>query len=246
MGLSKYLDAVRKITDHLENTQLPAIERAADLVIETMTNGGVVYCSDIGHGNQQDFMNRAGGLAAVQPFSYRLNIESPASDCLSNRPRSDAVETDLESVPVCHPKQQYAAGRCSTHKFRLRQGTGADRACACMPRYGHQGDRLYIDAVYVSGGVCASVRQEAFRGRGCNHRYRHPYGDAAVEMPGFEFNVLPVSGVSMICAGWMIWGRVMERMVEMGNPPTVFMSVNRPGGVEKYEESRRRFNEKGY
>ena len=64
-----YLTAVRRVLAHLEQTQLPAVERAADLVVETLRRRGTIYCAEIGHGNQGDFINRAGGLAAVKAYA---------------------------------------------------------------------------------------------------------------------------------------------------------------------------------
>ena len=73
-----------------------------------------------------------------------------------------------------------------------------------------------------------------------------PYGDAAVDIPGFDFKLLSVSGVSMITAGWMIWGMVIDEMTRAGNPPTVFMSHNREGGPEYYKNAIAQYNERGY
>ncbi len=63
-----YLTAIRNILNHLEGTQLPAIERAADLMVAALSRRGVIYCAGIGHGIQGDFINRAGGLAAVKEY----------------------------------------------------------------------------------------------------------------------------------------------------------------------------------
>ena len=49
----------------------------------------------------------------------------------------------------------------------------------------------------------------------------------------------------MIVAGWMLWGRVMEKMAAAGKPASAFMSANRPGGKEHYDRAVQRFNEKG-
>jgi len=62
----------------------------------------------------------------------------------------------------------------------------------------------------------------------------------------FDQKVMPISGVSMICIGWMLWGTVMERMAASGNPPTVYTSVNREGGQAFYETSRKQYEDRGY
>ena len=55
----EYLDAVRAILTHLEQTQLPGIEQAADLIVQALTKKGAIYCAQIGHGIQGDFIGRA-------------------------------------------------------------------------------------------------------------------------------------------------------------------------------------------
>ncbi len=73
-----------------------------------------------------------------------------------------------------------------------------------------------------------------------------PYGDAAVDIDGFDFKLLPVSGVGATVAGWMLWGRVMEKMAEAGDPPSVYISVNREGGQQHYEKTKADYNKRGY
>jgi len=73
-----------------------------------------------------------------------------------------------------------------------------------------------------------------------------PYGDAAVDIPGFDFKLLPVSGIAAVVAGWMLWGRVMEKMAELNNPPSVYMSVNREGGQAHYEKVKAQLDKRGY
>ena len=104
-----YLTAVRGIMDHLERTQLSAIEQAADLVIEALTHGGTIHCAAIGHSNEADFINRAGGLAAIHPFNFKFEVNSPVADCQKDRPAS-VVEADIESIRLAVRSSNLRAG----------------------------------------------------------------------------------------------------------------------------------------
>ena len=73
-----------------------------------------------------------------------------------------------------------------------------------------------------------------------------PYGDAAVEIPGYTHKLLPVSGVSCAVSGHMLWGRVLEKMTAAGKPATVFQSVNRPTGVEDLKQAEKQYHERGF
>lgn len=242
----KYIEAVRGILSHLEETQLDNVEKAAGIVVESLKNGGAIWLSGIGHGNEQDFLNRAGGLAAVQAFSFNFNINNPVAECNAGRPRPEPVEVDLETA------------RFAVRAGNLRKGdvlvlgsvSGKNRgpielAMACRDA----GVKVIgitsltytanVESLHPSGKkLCDVVDVVIDNGA--------PYGDAAVDIPGFDFKLLPVSGVSALVAGWMVWGRVIEIMTEAGDPPSVFMSVNREGGQAYYEKSRAEYNKRGY
>jgi uncharacterized phosphosugar-binding protein len=73
-----------------------------------------------------------------------------------------------------------------------------------------------------------------------------PYGDAGVDVPGYAVKLIPLSGVGMDVAGWMLWGRALEKMAAAGHPATVFMSINRPEGKAFYDQAVADFNKKGF
>jgi len=242
----KYLDAVRGILDHLQQTQLSAVEQAADLVVESLTHSGAVFCHGIGHGNEGDFINRAGGLAAVQPFTFSVNVNDAVAECLRGRPRPEPFERDLESVRFALRAGNLRSGDVMlVSSVSGRNRTPIELALACRQMgvkvigftsldYSSQ-----VDSLHPSG-------KKLFEAVDVVIDIGVPFGDAAVDVPGMEFKLLPLSGVAMIVSGWLIWGRAIEKMAAAGNPPSVFMSVNREGGVEHYEKARAQFNRKGY
>jgi uncharacterized phosphosugar-binding protein len=242
----RYLEAVRKVIAHFEETQAPAIERAADMVIESITHGGTVYCADIGHSNQHDFLNRAGGLAAVQGFSFSFSLNDLVAECNADRPRPEPFERDLETIRFAVKASNLRAGDV----MLLGSVSGKNRhpvelalACRAMGvkviaftamEYTRQ-----VESLHPSGKRLFEVADVAIDNGA-------PYGDAAVEIPGLEIKALPISGVAMTIAGWLLWERVIEKMAAAGDPPTVFMSVNREGGPEHYKQMREQFNRRGY
>ncbi len=242
----KYTEAVRGILAHLEETQLDSIEKAAKMVVESMTNGGTIFLSGIGHGNEQDFLNRAGGLAALQPFHFHFNVNNPVAECHQNRPRPEPVEVDLETARFAVRASNIRAGDVLVLGSVSGKNRGpVELAMACRDA----GVKVIgitsltytanVESLHPSGKkLCDVVDVVIDNGA--------PYGDAAVDIPGFDFKLLPVSGVSAIVAGWMIWGRVIEIMTEAGNPPSVFQSVNREGGQAYYEKSKAEYNKRGY
>ena len=241
-----YITAVRSLLNHLEGTQLRTVDRAARLAVRALKNRGAVFCAGVGHGIEGDFINRAGGLAAVQRFSYGFSVNSPVAKCLAPRPRACRVHRETEEATLAVRTGNLRRGdvivigsvsgkTSSTVALALACRKAGIKVIALTSleytakvKSDHPSGRRLCDVadVVVDNGV--------------------PYGDAAVKIPGLRERALPLSGVACAVAGWMIWGRVMELMAAGGTPPTTFISVNRDGGQKHYKRSRARFERKGY
>ena len=238
----KYLEAVRGVLAHLENSQLPAIERASELVVHALQNSGVVYCWEIGHGIQGDFIHRAGGLAAIEHFHCKIDLadKSPLNQNRANPNR------DLETIRFGVQTSNLRAGDVLV----LGSVSGKNRvpvelAIVCRER-GVKTIGLTslaytkkVESQHPSGKkLCDVVDVVIDNGA--------PYGDAAVDISGYAHKLLPVSGVACATIGHMLWGRVMENMAAAGKPATVFQSLNRPTGVEDLKKAEQQYNERGY
>ena len=237
-----YLAAVRHILDHLEQTQLPALERAADLVVHALTNKGAVFCAEIGHGIQGDFINRAGGLAALQSFACKLDLQERTAKALDRK----NPNRDLETMRFAVQTSTLRAGDVLV----LGSVSGKNRgpielALACREKKVRTiGITSFtytaaVESLHPSGQKLKDVVDVALDNGA-------PYGDAAVEIPGYDFKVLPVSGVSAAVIGHMIWGRVMEKLAAAGHPATAFQSINRENGPEFYKTMVEQFEGQGY
>jgi len=246
MASSQYLTAVRGILDHYEQTQMPAIEQAADLIVTALTNNGAVFCAEIGHSNQNDFLNRAGGMAAVQAFHFGFHLNDPVAECLKDRPQPEPIERDLETIDFAVRVSNLRAGDV----LLLGSVSGKNRhpielTLACQAK----GVKVIG---FTSLDYTANVQSQHPSGKKlcdvCDVVIDNgaPFGDAAVEIPGIDTRVCPVSGASMVVGGWLIWEKVMEKMAAAGNPPSVFMSINREGGQAYYDHSRAEYNKRGY
>ncbi|BCW97946.1 MAG: UPF0309 protein [Armatimonadota bacterium] len=240
-----YLDRVRELLDFLGSTQMEQVNRAADLVVQALRSGGAVFCHNIGHGTEGDFINRAGGLAAVQRFSFAISLQAPLPDCIRQQ-RSSDPDSDLARVRFAVSQSPLKAGDVmllSSVSGRSRQAV--EMALACQKK------GVSVIAL-VSKEYSSRVESQHPSGKKLGDAadivldIGVPYGDACVDVPGLEVKAIPLSGVAMTVLGWMLWGTVMEKMAAEGDPPTVFVSVNRPEGPAHYEQCLQRYNERGY
>lgn len=241
-----YLATARGILDHLETTQLTQVEAAADLVVHALLHGGTVNCSEIGHGIQWDFINRAGGLLAVQPFSHSLTVNNPMADGTRKARTPQPDDRDLEQIRAAVQLSSLKAGDVMIISSVSGKNRGpVELALACRARgvkvivFTAMTYTMKVTSLHPSGKRLFEVGDVVVD---CGA----PYGDAAVDIPGFENKAIPVSGLGQVVSGWMIWGRVMEKMAAAGTPPSVFISHNREGGPEYNERQKKTYQERGF
>ncbi len=72
------------------------IDDAAKAIAEAMKTGHYVFCSAIGHGIQGDFINRAGGLGNIRPFSWSFSVNNPMPTAGQNRPNPSGFKAEKE------------------------------------------------------------------------------------------------------------------------------------------------------
>ncbi len=241
-----YLQSIRNLLDHLETTQIGAIRDAGALVATALLGDGVVYCHEIGHSNQNDFLDRAGGLAAVRPFTFSFAVTDPVPECRKNRPGGREVARDLESVRLAVLSSNLRAGdvmllgsvsgknRSPVELAKTCREIGVKVVAFTAMTYSSQ-----VESLHPSGKRLYEVADVVIDTGA-------PYGDAAVTIQGLEVNALPVSGAGAIVAGWMVWETAIELMIAAGKPPTVFQSVNRAGGLEFYKKMKDQYEARGF
>lgn len=241
-----YLQSIRNLLDHLETTQIGAIRDAGALVATALLGDGVVYCHEIGHSNQNDFLDRAGGLAAVRPFTFSFAVTDPVPECRKNRPGGREVARDLESVRLAVLSSNLRAGdvmllgsvsgknRSPVELAKTCREIGVKVVAFTAMTYSSQ-----VESLHPSGKRLYEVADVVIDTGA-------PYGDAAVTIQGLEVNALPVSGAGAIVAGWMVWETAIELLIAAGKPPTVFQSVNRAGGLEFYKKMKDQYEARGF
>jgi uncharacterized phosphosugar-binding protein len=246
MTSSLYLAAARRVLDHLADTQGAAIAAAAELVARAVTAGGTVNCAEIGHGIQGDFINRAGGLVAVQPFTFRIDVHNPVPEVRRRAEEGDRRDADLARVRTAVQHSSLRPGDVmlvSSVSGRNRQPVELTLACRerglSVIAFTSLAYTAHIQSLHPSGKRLCDVADVVID-------IGAPYGDAAVDVPGYEVKLLPVSGLGMLVAGWMIWEEVLKILARQNTPPSVLISHNREGGPAFNEKSRTEYNTRGF
>jgi uncharacterized phosphosugar-binding protein len=246
MLAGKFADAARNVIAKIESTQMDAIQRAGDAIARTLADGGAFWLYKIGHGGELELRNRAGGLVATQVFSFQINVRSPIAEALSARPRPEGDDSDLEMVRLAVKRSEMREGdvlmlasvsgrnRTPVDVSLAARDIGATVIGITSSEYTAE-----VESLHPSGQKLCDVADIIIDN--CA-----PFGDACVDVPGREHKALPISGVANITSAWMVCAEVIERLEAMGKHPQIFMSQNRPGGLEHNEKARAEYNRVGY
>ncbi len=248
MFKDKYLNAVQAVAQHLD-THVEVIDAAAIAIADALASGHALVAAEVGHANQHDWINRAGGLAAIRHFTFAVNVNDALPKKMANRPRSGAdadLQVDLENVRHAVRVSPLRAGDVLlVGSVSGRNRVPVELALACRAR-----------GIKVVGFTSFAYTKDAVPLHPTGQRLIDvvdfpidigaPYGDAAVQLDGYELPLLPVSGVGAIMAGWMIFERVMETLAARGTPAAVFMSFNRAGGEDALQKTKELCDQRGF
>lgn len=241
--ISKYFETITSLIASLAHDETEKISRAADLCAKSIAEGGVIHIHDTGHMLNSELVHRAGGLAGVTPFSYALNVNNPNVYRERTSPKADTLsETIALAIKSSNmrPGDVLFIGSVSGKSRQVvelalqAKAAGISVIAVTSIAYSSEldsehetGKRLYEAAdLYID-----------------NHA---PYGDALLEFEGMDAPVCPASGIAAACIMWAVTAGIVERLAAMGKTPTVFRSVNAPGGPADVNARRERYKELGY
>lgn len=246
MTQTPYMAAAHRILDHLAGSQGAAIEAAATLIVEALSGGGGVYCHEIGHSIQMDFINRAGGLCAVHPFTFSWSVNCPVPEVRRKSQSGADADADLAVVRQAVAQSALRAGDVMlVGSVSGRNRRPVELALACRERgvkviaFTALDYTRRVTSLHPSGWRLFEAADVVIDNGA-------PYGDAGVEVPGYEVKLIPLSGLGMLAAGWLIWEQVMTRMAAAQTPASILISQNRDDGPAFNAASRARYQERGY
>ena len=229
MILEQYAERARALIDRIVETQVEAITRAAEMVADTVSAGGVVFTFGTGHSHciAEDAVYRAGGLVPVDAIlepsltgatdvskSERLErLEGFAPAILDHRRlTSDDLlivisNSGRNAVPVEMAMEARARG------IKVVAVTSLRYAEAVTSRHS-SGKKLHeVADVVIDNGT--------------------EFGDAELRLEGVSNPVGPMSGIAGMFVIHAIMAGAAEVLLSRGIDPPVWESGNKDGASER-------------
>ena len=238
-----YFDAITARIAEIGDRESGKIVEVARICADSIARGGVIHIHDTGHMLNSELVHRAGGLALLTPLSFNLNVSNPNSfrekSASGTNPIADTIALALKRSNM-KPGDVLFVGSVSGKSENVVelaiQARGVGVTVIALTSFEYSGK---LESQHPSGRRLFEVADIAID----NHA---PYGDAMLDVPGLDVKACPASGIAAACIMWAATAGIIGNLLERDITPTVFRSVNAPGGPEDVKARQERYRELGY
>ncbi|WP_433256341.1 sugar isomerase domain-containing protein [Streptosporangium sp. CA-135522] len=231
VSAAAYLDVLQDLMARVSASQAPLVDKAAALIAEAITAGGVLQAFGSGHSEAfaLELSGRAGGLVAANRIELRdLVLRGGAEPDVLTDPlleRDPGVARRLYELAAPHPRDVFVIASNSGVNGSIVEFAALVKA---------RGHALIAVTSAEHSGRMASRHPSGL------HLADHadivldngaPYGDAIIPLRDGG-HVCGVSSITGALLAQQIVAEVVRRMEESGVRPPVYLSANAQGGDE--------------
>jgi uncharacterized phosphosugar-binding protein len=226
-----YLDALAPIMARVGRQAGGPVQQAAELVVASLRDGGVVQAFGTGHSEAlaMELAGRAGGLVPTNRISLRDVV------IFGGEPPEVLGDGLLERDPQIAHRLYDLAAVTAADVFVIGSNSGVNGAIVEFARLvKERGHRLIaitsltqtteVDSRHPSGAKLIDHADVALDNGA-------PYGDAVLPLPGGG-TACAVSSITAALLAQLVVAEVIRRLLEAGEEPPVYVSANVPGGYE--------------
>lgn len=243
MLIKDFFQALSGKIKELEQAEFDNIAQIAEICAHSIEFGGVIHIHDTGHMLNSELIGRAGGLVGMTPFTFGLNVNNPNS---FRDKETDKANLTSETIALAlkrsniRPGDVLFVGSVSGKSEQVvelvlqARKMGVITVAISAIAYSSKLDSLHPSSKRLYEAAEFAIDNHA------------PYGDSMLTLENLDAGVCPASGISAATIMWAITAGIVELLLERGITPTVYKSVNAPGGVEDVQTRQERYKQKGY
>ena len=243
MSATEFMDRGEEILAKIRETQLPAIEKAAEWIADSLAAGGALHYYDRGHCTGE-ILHRAGGLFAIHPLKLGINVNHDRPPGREEKKGDDWAKD--EHVLDCLLDRCYF----SPGDVLLLCSVSGSSAIAVGLALGAQ--KMGVKVIAVT----SPTYSKAITSRHPSGKFLYQVadlvidncgevGDAILEIPGLDTKACPSSGLAFVYIMWSLLAQVMRNLTARGIKPQVYKSVNLPDGPAFNERAREVYERTG-
>jgi uncharacterized phosphosugar-binding protein len=227
MSAEAYFARAVEALQQVASTQAQVLGQAAGLLMEAIVGGHTLYAFGATHSFMvaEELVYRTGGLMLANPiYPHGMNLAVRPLPATSRMERVPGLGKELLGMaPVQAGDVVIVASTSGRNPVPIDLAMAAVERGAQVIGITSLAYTQGVSSRHVSGKKLADVCTLVIDNGA-------PYGDAAVQIPGFRQAVGPLSSVTGCAIANAIVAETVSRLVARGYEPPVFMSANLDGG----------------
>ncbi|MDU7241062.1 sugar isomerase domain-containing protein [Clostridium sp.] len=224
MLMDKYFEEMKKVLVKIEDTQKEKIIKISEEIADRLEKGAAWHIMDTGHMLMFEGVGRTGGMMALQPIKITCEIENP----VRYRPSVSKGAVGYDSIPgfadfVIGRSNILAGdiimiGSVSGYKYFPVDLAIKGNDLGCLT--------IAITTVEYSNKLKSDHPSGLRLFEACKYYLDNcsNYGDTLVNVDGLGQKICPASGISASYIMWAIQSTVVEKLLEKGLKPSVYIS----------------------
>ena len=221
-----YLKNIIDLLEKLESTQEEVIEQVSAVCADCIYNGGLLYFFGTGHSHMvcEEPFYRAGGLACVYPIlETDLMLHEGASKSSGYERLEGLGNIVIANTGLGKGDILFIASNSGRNCAVIDAALEAKKRGAITVAITTMNHTTQVSSRHSSGLNLYQVCDYVLDNGGVA-------GDASVQLPGLSQNIAPTSSVIDLTLVNLIMVNIVERLLEKGMKPPLFMSSNSDGG----------------
>ena len=246
MLMDTYFQEMKRVQEKIEETQRGHIIASAEMIADSLENGGLWHVLDTGHMLMHEGVGRTGGMMALRPIRITVEVENPT------RPRV------VPGKPAVYYTQ--VEGFASFVLRRANVAAGDVLMIGSVSGY----ENFPVQAAQVAREMGVKTIAITAVSYSSQLKSRHPsgkrlfemcdlvldncskMGDTLVPVPEMGIEMCPSSGIGAAYLLWALQCTVAETLLARGKTPSIYISNHMPGAAEHNGAALDRYDEFGY
>lgn len=244
----RYYQELGVVLEEIERTQGEAIDRAAEAIVESVTNDGVWHLYDTGHMLMYESVGRAGGLMMPAPLFIEANVTHKVRprhrtpnpnriflDQIRDMPEYALTQADIQAGDVILVGSVTGVSVLAVEIAQKAKDMGLTVIALTSKKASngvelvHAGGRRLYQVADIVLDTCV------------------PVGDALVEVEALgDVKICPSSGIAASYMMWSLQATVVEKLLERGLTPGIYVSNHLPRAGERNARSQAKFSREGF